>query len=97
MTTKLLVTMSLTLTALLMSGCAGKVRYPDYYTLAIAPTQKPALNDAARQSASVAVRLFDTPAYLRQGRIVYRQTPTRSVSTTITAGLPIQALWSRRG
>ena len=75
MTTKLLVTMSLTLTALLMSGCAGKVRYPDYYTLAIAPTQKPALNDAARQSASVAVRLFDTPAYLRQGRIVYRQTP----------------------
>jgi len=75
MTTKRLMTMCITLTALLMSGCAGKVRYPNYYTLAIAPTQKPALNDAARQSATVAVRPFNTPAYLRQGRIVYRQTP----------------------
>jgi len=74
MTTKLLVTVYVTLTALVMSGCAGKVRYPNYYTLALAPTQKPALNDA-HQSATVAVRRFDTPAYLRQGRIVYRETP----------------------
>ncbi len=75
MTTKLLVmTVYIILTALLMSGC-GKVRYPDYYTLAVAPTlQKPALNDA-HPSATLAVRRFDTPAYLRQGRIVYRQTP----------------------
>ncbi len=74
MTTKLLVTVYTALTALLMSGCASKVRYPSYYTLAVAPTQKPMLNDA-RQSATVAVRRFDTPAYLRQGRIVYRETP----------------------
>jgi uncharacterized lipoprotein YmbA len=74
MKTKLLVTVSITLTALLMSGCAGKVRYPDYYALAVAPTKQPASNDP-RQSASVAVSRFDTPAYLRQGRIVYRQTP----------------------
>ena len=74
MTTKLLVTVYVTVTALIMCGCAGKVRYPTYYTLAAAPTQKPALNDA-HQSATLAVRRFDTPAYLRQGRIVYRETP----------------------
>jgi uncharacterized lipoprotein YmbA len=74
MTTKLLVTVYITLTALLISGCAGKVRYPNYYTLAVAPTQKPAANDP-HTSATVAVRRFDTPAYLRQGRIVYRKTP----------------------
>ena len=74
MTTKLM-TAYLVATALLMTGCAGKVRYPDYYTLAVAPTlQKPALNDA-HPSATLAVRRFDTPAYLRQGRIVYRQAP----------------------
>src|SRR5271165_6604234 len=71
---KRLMTSYLIATALLMSGCAGKVRYPNYYTLAVAPTEKPAPNDA-RQSATLAVRRFDTPAYLRQGRIVYRQTP----------------------
>ena len=76
MTTKRLMTAYLIATALLMTGCAGKVRYPDYYTLAVAPTlQKPTLNEVARQSSTVAVRPFSTPAYLRQGRIVYRQTP----------------------
>src|SRR5208337_5005477 len=53
----------------------GKVRYPNYYTLlAVAPTKQPASN-VAHQSATVAVRRFDTPGYLRQGRIVYRKTP----------------------
>jgi len=74
MTTKRLMTACLIATALLMSGCAGKVRYPNYYSLALAPTRQPAVNDA-HQSATLAVRRFDTPAYLRQGRIVYRQTP----------------------
>jgi len=74
MTTKRLMTACLISTALLMSGCAGKVRYPNYYSLAMAPTKQPAVNDA-HQSATLAVRRFDTPAYLRQGRIVYRQTP----------------------
>jgi len=74
MTTKRLMTVYITLTVLLMCGCAGKVRYPNYYTLAVAPTKRSAVNDA-HQSATVAVRRFDTPAYLRQGRIVYRQTP----------------------
>ena len=29
------------LTALLLAGCAGKVRYPDYYMLALAPSKGP--------------------------------------------------------
>ena len=62
------------LTALLLAGCAGKVRYPDYYMLALAPSKGPAANEGYKLPA-VAVQRFETPAYLRQGRIVYRQTP----------------------
>ncbi|HSY14090.1 MAG TPA: ABC-type transport auxiliary lipoprotein family protein [Verrucomicrobiae bacterium] len=64
----------LTLAVVVMAGCAGKVHYPDYYMLAIAPSDDPPANDDHKLSA-VAVRRFETPAYLRQGRIVYRQTP----------------------
>jgi len=74
MTTKCLMTAYIAVTLLLMSGCAGKVRYPNYYTLAVAPTKQPA-SSGAHQSATLAVRRFDTPAYLRQGRIVYREAP----------------------
>jgi ABC-type uncharacterized transport system auxiliary subunit len=62
------------LAALMMAGCAGKVRYPDYYMLSIAPSEDPPSNGNQKLSA-VAVQRFETPAYLRQGRIVYRQTP----------------------
>jgi ABC-type uncharacterized transport system auxiliary subunit len=62
------------LTALLLAGCAGKVRYPDYYMLALAPSKGPAANEGYELPA-VAVQRFETPAYLRQGRIVYRRTP----------------------
>jgi len=62
------------LTALLLTGCAGKVRYPDYYMLALAPSKVPAPNEGYKLP-TVAVQRFETPAYLRQGRIVYRQTP----------------------
>ena len=62
------------LTALLLAGCSSKVRYPDYYTLALAPSKDPPSNDSPKLAA-VAVRRFETPAYLRQGRIVYRQAP----------------------
>src|SRR2546422_2970065 len=31
--------------------------------------------DSARMPIALAVRRFETPAYLRQGRIVYRETP----------------------
>jgi ABC-type uncharacterized transport system auxiliary subunit len=62
------------LTALLLTGCASKVRYPDYYMLALAPSKDPPSNESPKL-ASVAVQRFETPAYLRQGRIVYRLTP----------------------
>jgi len=62
------------LAALLAPGC-GKVRFPNYYTLAVAPTLTPAANPG-RTLGSLAVRDFETPAYLRQGRIVYRESPT---------------------
>ena len=65
---------NMALAALLIAGCAGKVRYPKYYALQIAPPLQPALN-SARLPAAVAVRRFETPAYLRQGRIVYREAP----------------------
>ena len=58
----------------LLTGCAGKVRYPDYYMLALAPSKQPATSDPG-QFATVAVGRFDTPGYLRQGRIIYRETP----------------------
>ncbi len=63
-----------TLAVLMMAGCAGKVHYPDYYMLSIAPSEDPPSADSHKLSA-VAVQPFETPAYLRQGRIVYRQGP----------------------
>ena len=63
-----------TLIALVLTGCAGKVHYPDYYMLSIAPSADAPAN-ADHKLSAVAVQRFETPAYLRQGRIVYRQTP----------------------
>jgi uncharacterized lipoprotein YmbA len=62
------------LTALLMTGCAGKVRYPNYYMLALAPSKDPPSSESQKLPA-VAVQRFQTPAYIRQGRIVYRESP----------------------
>jgi ABC-type uncharacterized transport system auxiliary subunit len=61
---------------LLISGCMGKVRYPTYYTLSTAPAIKPDPG-TSHWKAAVAVRRFETPMYLRQGRIVYREAPTQ--------------------
>ena len=55
-------------------GCAGKVQYPNYYSLSIPPAP-PLETASAWQAGTLAVRRFETPAYLRQGRIVYRETP----------------------
>lgn len=59
--------------ALLISGC-GKVKYPSYYTLSIAPELKSDVTSTPRP-VTVAVRQFETPVYLRQGRVVYSQAP----------------------
>jgi len=53
-----------------LGGCA-KVRYPDYYVLNL-PNPVPASRVSGPISASVAVREFRAPQYLRQGSIVYR-------------------------
>jgi cholesterol transport system auxiliary component len=60
--------------ALLMAGCGGKILYPHYYTLDLPTAPRSTANDP-RLPATLAVRPFGTPAYLRQGRIVYRQAP----------------------
>jgi hypothetical protein len=51
-----------------------KVKYPSYYTLSIASELKSDVSSTPRP-LTVAVRQFETPAYLRQGGIVYSQTP----------------------
>ena len=51
-------------------GCFGKVRYPAYYELHLPPAPDPPPGPEAR--ASVAIREFRSPSYLRQGPLVYR-------------------------
>src|SRR6266851_8323491 len=51
-------------------GCLGKVRYPTYYELHLPPPPDPPPGPQAR--ASVAIREFRSPGYLRQGPLVYR-------------------------
>jgi ABC-type uncharacterized transport system auxiliary subunit len=69
-----LTTMVFSLAALVvLTGCGGKVRYPNYYTLNLpAPPDPP---PAENVHAAVAVREFRAPAYLRQGAIVYKLSP----------------------
>ncbi len=59
-------------TLVILVGC-GRVRYPKYYTLHLpAPPDPPAAENA---HATVAIREFRAPAYLRQGSIVYKRSP----------------------
>ena len=69
-----LTTIVLSLAALvILASCGGKVRYPNYYTLNLpAPPDPPASENA---HATVAIREFRAPAYLRQGTIVYKPSP----------------------
>ena len=73
--TKILLIASALIIVALMTGCmGGKVRYPKYYALEITTAPSLIVKDE-RLPVAVAVRRFDTPAYLRQGRIVYREAP----------------------
>jgi uncharacterized lipoprotein YmbA len=103
MTGRALVTAMAGVAALLVAGC-GEIRYPKYYALSIVPPSRPA--EDVRRSVTVAVRQFDTPDYIRQGRIVYRETPEEvgfydyhrwvaDPGTTITTAM-IDALRSSR-
>jgi len=59
-----------------LAGCAGKIRYPNYYVLNVPAAHS--ANDPARPIlGSVAVREFDAPRFLRGGPIVYRDSPAR--------------------
>jgi uncharacterized lipoprotein YmbA len=69
-----LLTTAVCILLLPICGCTGKVRYPNYYSLSI-PQAPPLETATAWQPGTLAVRRFETPAYLRQGRIVYRETP----------------------
>ena len=67
-------TIVLSLAALvILASCGGKVRYPNYYTLNLpAPPDPP---PAENVHATVAIREFRAPAYLRRGAIVYKRSP----------------------
>lgn len=56
-----------------MTGCMGKIKYPTYYTLQLAPPLDPPVQEGVR--ASIAIREFRSPGYLRQGPIVYKVSP----------------------
>jgi ABC-type uncharacterized transport system auxiliary subunit len=57
----------------ILAGCGGRVRYPKYYTLDLpAPPDPPAMENV---HATLAIREFRAPAYLRQGAIVYKTSP----------------------
>jgi cholesterol transport system auxiliary component len=58
---------------MILAGCGGRVRYPSYYTLNLpAPPDPPPTENA---HATVAIREFRAPAYLRQTAIVYKPSP----------------------
>lgn len=68
------VAIAFAITAVMMCiGCGGAVKYPNYYTLHIQPPVDPPAREGVR--ASLAVREFRSPAYLRQGAIVYKTSP----------------------
>jgi ABC-type uncharacterized transport system auxiliary subunit len=62
------------LVAMIVSaGCGGPAKYPNYYTLYVPPPPDPPAQENVR--ACLAVRDFRSPAYLRQGAIVYKTSP----------------------
>ena len=70
---KSLVQLSVCMLTLLIASCGGG-RRPHYYALEIPPAPVQTLS-APRFPGTVAVCRFETPSYLRQGRIVYRENP----------------------
>ncbi len=60
-------------TLIILVGCGGAAKYPNYYTLHIQPPVDPPAQQGVR--TSLAVREFRSPTYLRQGAIVYKTSP----------------------
>ena len=65
--TALIITLAV---SIIFAGCAGKIRYPSYYTLHVPAVPDPPAGPEVH--ASLAVREFRSPGYLRQGPLVYR-------------------------
>jgi ABC-type uncharacterized transport system auxiliary subunit len=57
----------------ILAGCAGKMKYPTYYTLSLPEPPDPPATGKAR--STLAIREFRAPTYLRQGAIVYKTSP----------------------
>lgn len=70
---KSLMKMGVCALTLLIASCGGG-RRPHYYALEIPQAPDRTLS-GPRFPGTVAVCRFETPSYLRQGRIVYRETP----------------------
>ena len=73
MNRRLIATLTVLAFSACLTGCVGRTRFPAYYTLHVPPAI-----DAPSTSArgpSLAVREFRSPAYLRQGAVVYRTSP----------------------
>ena len=69
----LIVPFALAALIILLVGCGGAVKYPNYYALHVPPPPDPPAQDGVR--ASLAIREFRSPTYLRQGPIVYKTSP----------------------
>jgi len=63
------------MTSVFLTGCMGKVKYPAYYRLNLAPPADPPMKGDALPS--IAVREVRAPDYLREGPIVYMDSPER--------------------
>ena len=59
---------------LVLAGCGGKIRYPNYYVLNL-PAPVSAANAPSPVLGTVAVREFAAPRFLREGPIAYRESP----------------------
>ena len=71
---KKLIAFSFAMMALIvLAGCGGAVKYPNYYALHIPAPPDPPAQEGVR--ASLAVREFRSPNYLHQGAIVYKTSP----------------------
>jgi ABC-type uncharacterized transport system auxiliary subunit len=75
MRTRLGVTLITFTISMVLIGCMSKVKYPAYYTLHLTPAADPPIATGTRPT--VAVREFRSPAYVRQGAIVYRPSPEK--------------------
>ena len=58
---------------MILAACGGAVKYPNYYTLHLQAPADPPVQEGVH--ASLAVREFRSPTYLRQGAIVYKTSP----------------------